>query len=453
MSSEKSFRPKVAKTRIKARLLSPILEFAQNEATSGMMLVGLAVWAMLWANLGPAGHYEAFWSTPISINIGEFTERHSLRYWINDGLMALFFLLMGLEIKREFLVGELSSRDKAALPIIAAIGGMIVPAGIYAAINANGGDLRGTGVPMATDIAFSLGVLSLLGSRVPVALKILLAAIAIVDDLGAVLVIAIFYTAQINLAMLGGMAACLVVLYAMNRLNVKSLAAYTVIGLPLWLFTLWSGVHATVAGVLLAMFLPIRTFIDPVEYVSETNAALQAFEDCPAAADPHEMTPDRQLAVREIGRLATDVQMPLERMEDILSPYITYVVVPVFALANAGVVLTGGASLAGPVSVGVLAGLIVGKPLGILGASWLAVQLRLAGLPDGITMRHVAGVGILCGIGFTMSLFVAELAFKAPEAHNSAKLATIAASTMMGILGFAFLWRRPSTQKPLLPES
>jgi NhaA family Na+:H+ antiporter len=451
MSSEKSFRPKVAKTRVKAKLLSPILEFAQNEATSGMMLVGLAVCAMLWANLGPAGHYEQFWNTPIAVKVGDFTEAHSLRYWINDGLMALFFLLMGLEIKREFLVGELSSRAKATLPIVAAIGGMVVPAGIYAAINFNGGNMRGTGVPMATDIAFSLGVLALLGSRVPIALKILLAAIAIVDDLGAVLVIALFYTAKIDVAMLGGMAACLAVLYGMNRLNVKSLAAYTVVGPPLWLFTLWSGVHATVAGVLLAMFLPIRTFIDPVEYVAETNSALEAFEDCPAAADPHEMTPDRQFAVREIGRLATDVQMPLERMEDILSPYITYVVVPVFALANAGVLLTGGAGLGGPVSIGVLAGLIIGKPLGILGASWLAVRAKVAGLPDGITMRHIAGVGILCGIGFTMSLFVAELAFKDPEAHNSAKLATIAASTFMGVVGFAFLWRKPSSPQPQTP--
>jgi NhaA family Na+:H+ antiporter len=423
------------------------VEFADNESTSGMILVGLSVAAMLWANLVPGGHYEQFWGTKLAISLGSWTEVHSVRFWINDLLMALFFLLMGLEIKREFLMGELSDRRKAAMPIAAALGGMLVPAGIYALLNVNGGDLRGTGVPMATDIAFSLGVLALVGSRAPLALKVLLAAIAIVDDLGAVLVIALFYTAEIDFTMLFAVGASVAVLVLMNRLAVKSLAAYFAVGLPLWLFALWSGVHPTVAGVLMALCVPIRTYINPRRFAHRARQAVTEFEECQTSEDPKAMTQERQYAVRELTRLAQDVQMPLERMEDALSPLITFVVVPLFALANSGVVMSGGlTSLGTPVASGVLLGLILGKPFGVLLLGWLSIRLRWASLPEDVTWKQFGGLAVLTGIGFTMSLFVAELAFKDPTSHNAAKLATMVASVFMGVLGFSLL--RATSSRP-----
>jgi NhaA family Na+:H+ antiporter len=420
-------------------LTQPILDFAAKEATSGMILVALSVIAMLWANLGPSGHYGAFWQTKLGITLGAAKEAHTLRHWINDGLMVLFFLLMGLEIKREFLLGELSDRRKATMPIVAALGGMVVPAGLYALLNVSGGNMRGTGIPMATDIAFSLGVLALLGSRAPIALKIFLTAIAIVDDLGAVMVIAIFYSGGLNLAMVGAMAVTFGLLLTLNALSVRNLLAYMGLGVLLWMFTFWSGIHATVAGVLIALTLPMRLEINPEDYLARSRDALDVFQsDTPE--DPSLMTDTRQCAVAEMERLAENVQMPLERLENLLSPWITYFVVPVFALANAGVVLSSGAAALGtPVSLGILAGLVLGKPLGVFLFARLAVAVRLADLPQGTTWRQTFGVAVLCGIGFTMSLFIAELAFGKAAELEHAKFAILAASALMGIVGYVTL--------------
>lgn len=434
------YRPTVADPKLKQRLVRPFVSFAQGEANSGLLLVALAIVAMVWANVAPPGSYDAFWNQKVGLTVGDNKlVAHTLRHWINDGLMALFFLLMGLEIKREFLLGELSNFRKASLPIFAALGGMVVPAGIYAAINMNGGNMRGAGVPMATDIAFSLGVLALLGSRVPPALKIFLAAVAIVDDLGAVLVIAIFYTAKIDVAMLGAMFACFAVLVGMNRLAVRSPLAYMAVGIPMWAFCWASGVHATVAGVLLALTIPVRTFLDPVQFETRATEALQAFKDC-KTEDPNVMTQERQVALRELELAAEQIEMPLERMEDMLISWVTFFIVPLFALANAGVMLQGGSFLDSPVGLGVFLGLVLGKPIGVLLFSWISIKTKVASLPRGVTGRHLVGVGVLTGIGFTMSLFIGELAFGVDPAHNIAKLATLAASVLMGIAGYAILF-------------
>ncbi|MDX2064454.1 MAG: Na+/H+ antiporter NhaA [Fimbriimonadaceae bacterium] len=450
MSGPRRYQPQIAETRLRDRLTQPILDFAAKEATSGMILVALSVVAMLWANLGPAGQYEAFWQTKLGITLGGAKEAHSLRHWINDGLMVLFFLLMGLEIKREFLLGELSDRRKAALPIVAAFGGMVVPAGLYAALNLGNGNMRGTGIPMATDIAFSLGVLALLGSRAPVALKIFLTAIAIVDDLGAVLVIAIFYSGGLNLTMVGAMAVTFGLLLTLNALSVRNLLAYMGIGVLLWMFTFWSGIHATVAGVLIALTLPMRLEIDPGDYLAKSREALDVFQsDTPE--DPSLMTDTRQCAVAEIERMSEHVQMPLERLENMLSPWVTYFVVPVFALANAGVALASGASALGaPVSLGILAGLILGKPIGVFLFARLAVSVRVADLPAGTSWRQTFGVAVLCGIGFTMSLFIAELAFGKSAELEHAKFAILAASALMGVVGYFTL--RTACASPPRPE-
>lgn len=444
MAGSNSFIPEVAETPVRDRLVRPIVRFAENEAASGLLLVGLALVAMLWANLGPRGHYEAFWNQKLSFSLGRTGVSHSVREWINDGLMVLFFLLMGLEIKREFLLGELSDLKKAALPVAAALGGMLVPAGFYALVNLRGGDLRGMGVPMATDIAFSLGVLALLGSRVPAGLKVLLAAIAIVDDLGAVLVIAVFYSGGLAWPMVGGMGGCLVVLYGMNRIGVRVPLAYMAVGIVLWAFTLASGIHATVAGVLLALMVPVRVFLDPARFAAKARGAVDLFEECPPDCDPREMTSDRQAAVRSLETLCEQVQMPLERMEHALVPWVTFLIVPLFALANAGVLLTGLAPLGTPIGLGVLLGLIVGKPLGVVLASRLVMRSGRGVLPAGVTSRHLTGIGLLTGIGFTMSLFVGELAFENAASHDAAKIATLAASVVMGVAGYAFLRASPN---------
>ncbi|CAN5614840.1 sodium/proton antiporter NhaA [soil metagenome] len=445
MATPNAFIPEVAETPIRDRLVRPIVRFVENEASSGMLLVGLAVLAMVWANLGPVGHYDAFWNQKLAFQLEGTGPSLSLRHGINDGLMAFFFLLMGLEIKREFLMGELSDARKAALPIAAAIGGMLVPAGVYVLVNLRGGNIRGAGVPMATDIAFSLGVLALLRSKVPAGLKVFLAAVAIVDDLGAVLVIAIFYSHGIAWPMVGGMGACLAVLFALNRVGARVPLAYMAVGVPLWAFTLASGVHATLAGVLLALMLPVRVFLDPAKFASEARDAVETFESCPSYADPREMTPDRQAAVRLLETACQRIQMPLERMEHALVPWVSFLIVPLFALANAGVVLTGAAPLLTPIGIGILLGLMVGKPLGIVLASRWAVKSGRGVLPEGVEPRHVAGVGLLAGIGFTMSLFIAELAFDAPVNQDAAKTATLAASVVMGVAGYVFLARRTAS--------
>jgi len=363
---------------------TPFQEFFRAEAIGGAVLVVCAATALLIANSGWAGAYEHLWHLPLTIGAGSYALSLTLHQWINDGLMAVFFLLIGLEMKREALGGELASPRQAALPIAGAIGGMLVPALLFAAVVGGGDAARGWAIPMATDIAFALGILALVAPQAPPGLKIFLAALAIVDDLGAVLVIAIFFTDTIvwqSLAMTGGIMALLVVL---NRRRVQHLAPYLILGLGLWYFVHESGLHATIAGVLVALAIPMTA--------------------------------------------------PVLRLEHALHGVCAFVVMPLFALSNAGVTLGGGSSSA-RVTLAVLVGLVVGKPLGITVAAAMAVRWRLAALPAGVTWLALHGCAWLAGIGFTMSLFIAMLAFDGSPLLNAVKLGIMGASLIAGVVG------------------
>jgi NhaA family Na+:H+ antiporter len=362
-----------------------------------------------------------------------------LLLWINDGLMAIFFFVVGLEIKREVLAGELSSVRKAAFPVIAAVGGMVVPAGLYVLLNRSGPEARGWGVPMATDIAFALGVLALLGSRAPTSLKIFLTAFAIADDIGAVLVIALFYTESIAWGYLGLAAGCLVLLVALNAGGARRPLTYVVLGLVLWVAFLKSGVHATVAGVLLAMTIPATARIDYPAFLQRGRSVLDQFERADTGDGEAATHSERQAALHTLEEACEHVQTPLHRIEHALHPWVTFAIMPVFALANAGVTLGGGGGVGHPVALGVLLGLVLGKPIGITFFAWLAVRLGLAELPPGITWQHVHGAGWLGGIGFTMALFIAGLAFAGTPYLDTAKLGILSASLVAGVVGFVLL--------------
>jgi NhaA family Na+:H+ antiporter len=358
--------------------------------------------------------------------------------------MAVFFFMVGLEIKREVLVGELASPKQAAFPIAAAIGGMAIPALIYVAFNAGTPEIRGWGTPMATDIAFALGVLALLGSRAPTGLKIFLAALAIVDDLGAVLVIALFYSAGIdwNMLMYGGLT--FIVLMGANRGGVRRPAVYAVLGVVLWYFFLKSGVHATIAGVLLAVTIPAKTRINVNDFVSNAREYLQRFEAGGLRPDPAApLTPQQESALERLEEAAESVQSPLLSIEHAIVPWVAFGIMPLFALANAGVALEPEvvSGLGSPVVLGIALGLLIGKPVGVGLFAWAAVKLGIAGYPAGVRGMHLIGVGLLAGIGFTMSLFIAGLAFDGVTLEL-AKVGVLAASTVAGVAGYLILRAR-----------
>jgi NhaA family Na+:H+ antiporter len=423
------------------RVLGPFKRFFSTAAAGGLVLLAFTAIALVWANSPWADAYHHLWEVPVTVGTPGFGLTLSLHHWVNDGLMAVFFFLVGLEIKREVLVGELASRRQAALPVAAALGGMIVPAALYTVVNAGGSGAAGWGVPMATDIAFALGVLALLGDRVPSGLRVFLAALAIADDLGAVLVIALAYTSALNWAALGGVGAVLAVLVGLNRAGARRPATYALLGVVLWLCMRASGVHATVAGVLLALTVPARTRIREDEFIARVEAGLVAFR----AADEPGVTvltsEGHQAAIQELESACEAVQTPLQKMEHALNRVVAFVVMPIFALANAGVPLGGGvgAAMRSPIALGVVLGLVLGKPLGILLASYLAVRVGAADLPAGVAWRQLHGVGWLGGIGFTMSLFIAGLAFADPAVLDTAKLGVLGASVTAGLIGYALL--------------
>ena len=428
------------------RLLKPFALFAKQASAGGIVLLACALIAMLWANSPLGEYYFRLWSTPVEVRFGNLIDIDKpLLLWINDGLMAVFFFLVGMEIKRELLVGELRSPRKAALSMAAALGGMVVPALVYVALNWGTPEIRGWGVPMATDIAFALGALALLGTRAPLALKVFLTALAIVDDLGAVLVIAIFYTENLKVDALLYSFLFWGAMIAMNRLGVRNALIYFLVSLGMWFFMLKSGVHATVAGVLGAFAIPVRSRIDPELFIARVREYLNQF-DQPTAERTIILSPEQQSAVEAIEREALRVQSPLQRLEHQLHYFVALFVMPVFALANAGVALGGedGLNWTSRVIWGIALGLLVGKPLGIALFSWLAVRLRLAQLPQGINFVHIVGVGFLGGIGFTMALFIAGLAFRGDEL-NYAKLGILAGSALAGAIGFMMLriWTKP----------
>jgi NhaA family Na+:H+ antiporter len=419
----------------------PFQRFFRAESASGTLLLATAVVALGWANSPWAEAYFRLWEVEVSVGAEALGLTLSLQHWINDGLMVAFFFLVGLEIKREILVGELASVRQAALPIAAALGGMLVPAGIYMLLNAGTAAERGWGIPMATDIAFALGVLALLGKRVPIGLKVFLAALAIVDDLGAVIVIALFYTGELAWNALGLAGIVLVALIIINRLDVRHPGPYALLGIVLWLAFLRSGVHATLAGVVLAMTIPARTRIDAKSFVALGRAYLDEFEAAGAGGRRLLPTPAQQAALRGLEQAAEDVQAPLQRIEHGLQAWVSFGIIPLFALANAGVAVIGNlaASLTHPVALGVALGLLIGKPIGILCFTWLAIRTGLAVPPAGVGTGHLVGVSLLGGIGFTMSLFIANLAFGTTDALAIAKIGILSASTVAGIAGLTVL--------------
>ncbi len=429
--------------RIATRVLSPLQEFIHAQTSGGVILLIFTMAAVIWAN-SPWEHiYTELWETPLAIGLGSLSLSMPLELWINDGLMAIFFFVVGLEIKREILVGELASPRQAMLPISAAVGGMLVPAAIYFAINSGGPGASGWGIPMATDIAFVLGVLALLGNRVPTSLKVFLTALAIVDDLGAVLVIALFYTAGISWISLVIGAGILGLLIGASRKGIHNLLVYGLLGIGLWLAFLYSGVHPTIAGVLLAMTIPARTRIDADELLSKGRRILKEFERSGGNGNGNGVLRNQyqEAALLELVATSRDAETPLQRLEHSLHPWVAFVIMPVFALANAGVALQTGltTALTHTVTLGVIAGLVIGKQVGITLAAWLVIRSGLTTLPSEVTWRHIYGAGWLGGIGFTMSLFIAGLAFAGTELLPEAKVGIMAASIIAGIGGWLIL--------------
>ena len=376
--------------------LKPFKDFLRSEQIGGVILIICVILSLIIANSNLGAAFENLLSTKIGFSSLAIPLEFSVSLWINDGLMAIFFLLVGLEIKREIIEGELSSPQKAAMPIFAALGGMLVPAIIYALINSNTPTIHGWGIPMATDIAFALGVISLLGKRVPNSLKIFLAALAIADDLGAILVIAIFYTNELHWIQILYSAGILIVLIALNRFGVKKLIYYIIPGIFLWYFVHHSGIHATIAGVLLALTIPTNTVKD---------------------------------------------ESPLEKLEHLLVRPVNFLIMPIFALANTNIrfenkMIDG---LSSPLGLGIICGLVLGKPIGVSLFSWLSVKLGIAKLPNKVNWRHIFGLGLLAGIGFTMSVFIALLSFSTIEYQIQAKFAILVSSVLAGISGYVFL--------------
>lgn len=427
-------------------LIQPVVEpfqrFVHAESTGGVLLLATTMVALVWANSPWAGSYHELWQLPVSLAVGPHVLTETLLEWINDGLMAMFFFVIGLEIKREVLVGELSSPRQALLPLAAALGGTIVPASLYIAVNAAGPGAPGWGVPMATDIAFALGVLALLGKRVPMGLKVFITALAIGDDLMAVMVIALFYTSTISWMNLGIGLVFLLLLIGANVAGVRHPLVYSILGIGgLWLAFLLSGVHATIAGVLAAMTIPARTRLSGHEFLAKGKALLDRFAEVTSPNTPPLANRERQQVTQHLETALRHVETPLQRLEHALHPWVTVVVMPVFALANAGVALDRdlATTLANPVVIGIVAGLLLGKPVGIVLATWLAVRSGVALLPEGASWRQLLGVGCVAGIGFTMSLFIADLAFEQAELLRSAKMGILFASTMAGTVGWLVL--------------
>ena len=406
--------------------------FFRTETVGGVVLLAFAIAALILANSALEPLYRALWETRVSIGLGERALALTLHQWINDGFMAIFFLLVGLEIKRELLAGELASVKQAALPIAAALGGMVVPAALYWSFNPSGPSAAGWGIPMATDIAFALGALALIAPHAPVGIKVFLTALAIVDDMGAVLVIAVFYSGDIAwsaLAVAGGVCGILITL---NLTGVIKLWPYLIGGIVLWYFVHESGIHATIAGVALAMTIPSRTRLNAVEFSREARSWLDRFDRTETGDLLVLTSKGQQESLFALERASEGVAAPILRLEHRLHSFTAFVVMPLFAFANAGVQI-GGPIAHQSIALGVIAGLLIGKPVGIMGACFLAVKAGLAKLPEGANWGSLLGAACLAGIGFTMSLFIAMLAFDDADLINTAKLAILGASLVAGL--------------------
>jgi len=406
----------------------------------GILLLLATICALIWANSPYASSYYDLWNIYIVFGIGDFRLSDTLGHWINDGLMVIFFFVIGLEIKREFLVGELSTAQKATLPIVAALGGMVIPALIYIVFNVGGMGANGWGIPMATDIAFALGCIMALGELIPLSLKVFLLALAIVDDLGAILVIALFYTDEINLISLVAGIIILSVSWLLNKRGVRLTYPYAVLGIALWIAFLLSGIHATIAGVLLALTIPARARYDKDRFKDETSSLLMSFPEKNFNIMLVDETQKRIL--NQLKHAVDNIETPLQKLEDALHPFASYLIIPVFAMANAGVSFLAsgeGTGFFNPVTIGVILGLFLGKQLGITFSAWVAVKAGIALLPEGVRWSQIWGIACVAGIGFTMSLFITNLAFNHPLPLHQAKIGILCGSMLSAVIGISIL--------------
>jgi len=415
--------------------------FIHSTVTGSVILLISAIAALIWANSPWADSYFALAHTYVGVSWGEASLQMSLQHWINDALMVLFFFVVGLEIKRELVVGELSSMAKSVLPVAAAAGGMIVPAVLYVALNVGGEGAAGWGVPMATDIAFALGILALFGSRAPIGLKVFLTALAIADDLGAVAVIALFYTHQIRWNGLIVAAAFLFLLYLQIQFRSRRTGIMFLTIVMVWAGVFASGVHATVAGILLAFLVPVRSKIDPQEFLQRAKKRILQLDAAGLTSESAISDGSQYDAMTEIAEVTEDVRPPGLTLEKYLHPTQVFIVLPLFAFFNAGVSIDKGILevMLEPVTLGIIIGLFVGKQIGVLGASWIAIKSGYGNIPDGVSWGQIWGAGCLAGVGFTMSLFITELAFKDPMLISQAKIGILIASLISGIVGYIIL--------------
>jgi NhaA family Na+:H+ antiporter len=425
--------------------------FFHSEVSGSVVLMACTIIALAWANSPWSQTYFDLAHTKVGFSWGDTSLYLSLQHWINDALMAIFFFVIGLEVKREIAIGQLSTLRKAALPVSAAVGGMLIPAGVYVAVNAGGQAVHGWGIPMATDIAFALGILALFGTRAPIGLKVFLTALAIADDIGAVLVIAFFYTANLKLGALAISGVFVLLIVGARAIGIRRPGIYLILAVGVWLSVLTSGIHATVAGILVAMLVPIRANIEPAKFLERAKIRLAELESAELTHDS--MVSDKaQLHALDDLLLKTGEMIPPGiALENHLHPFQAYLILPLFALFNAGVVLGGDAlsQTTDPVGIGIVLGLFLGKQIGVTGFSWIAIKSGLADLPDGVKWPHIWGASCLAGVGFTMSLFITELAFDDPSQIGKAKLGILVASLISGILGFWVLSRSlPKAAKP-----
>ncbi|WP_268225759.1 Na+/H+ antiporter NhaA [Sinomicrobium oceani] len=423
------------------KALSPVHKFIHYEHAGGIMLFLAVVAALILAN-SPFEHaYNEFWETPLDIEFGNRHLDYTLHEWVNDGLMAMFFFVVGLELKREMIAGELASFKKALLPFMAALGGMLVPAVIYMMINQGLPSSDGWGIPMATDIVFTLALMGVVSNRVPVAAKVFLVALATVDDLGAVIVIALFYSSDLSLFNLSIGLVILAILLIANFMGVRNIIFYAALGIGgVWLAFLLSGVHATIAGVLVAFAIPARTKVDENEYSGHIRGLISEFDREIPLKGPLTTVKQHDI-IEEIKNVSYAAQTPLQKLETAMHPWVSFIVIPLFAVSNAGVVIGGNffRDLENPVSLGIIAGLVIGKCIGIFGFTWIMARFKIAKLPGNTGWRHILGLSLLAGMGFTMSLFVTNLAFNDAQFITQAKYGILLASLIAAILGVIVL--------------
>ena len=443
-------KSEIVKTRLPERIIKPFKVFLNTEQLSGIIIILCTVFALLLTNFLLFEDYNAFWNTKMTVKFGDIGLEKSISLWINDGLMAIFFFVIGLEIKREILTGELNSFRKASLPIAAALGGMFLPALIYIIFNLNSPDsFSGWGIPMATDIAFTLGILALLGKHAPFPLKVFSTGVAIIDDIGAVLVIAIFYSSNINTNILLVVLGIFLLLILFNRLNFQNPSIYIIFGVALWFFTLQSGIHATIAGVLLAFTIPARNKVDADVFITDTTLLIEEFRTSGKCESGVFLNQKQQSAIKALESACQNVEPPLQRYERILHYWTAFAIVPIFILANSGVLLGEIPPTIHPIELGIFFGLVIGKPLGICLATWIAVKSGVTSIPSGLTWMHIVGVSFLAGIGFTMALFIGNLAIVDPILLTMQKFTVLIASLTAAIIGVLILLRVPPIELDL----